>query len=88
MAGAGVTMAGPLRGEERRRAADKVCVALLDCIHTLIILDGFRGEPPDGFECVEVPFADNVQRAVEAIEPLRPLLTQLLYDLPTPEEES
>jgi hypothetical protein len=75
-----------LRGEERKAAADKVSTALIECIGTLIMLDAFRGEPPEGFERVEVPFADNVQRAVEAIGPLRPLLAQLLYDLPAAEE--
>lgn len=71
-----------LRGDERKAAADKVAAALSECIHTLIILDTFRGDPPEGHDKVVVPFADNVQRAVEAIEPLLELMTQLLYDLP------
>jgi hypothetical protein len=71
-----------LRGDERKAAADQVATAIMECVSTLNILDTFRGDPPKGFEPVKVPFADNVQRAVEAIEPLRSLMTQLLYDLP------
>lgn len=77
--------AGPLRGQERKEAADKVATALLECISTLIMLDAFRGEASEGVERITVPFADNIQRAVSMIEPLRPLMAELLYDLPSRE---
>ncbi|WP_336214340.1 hypothetical protein [Nonomuraea sp. LPB2021202275-12-8] len=68
----------------RREQADKVMAALLEGIHTLIVIDTLITERPGDDRFTDLrhalgPWADNVQRSVAAIEPLRPLLVELVY---------
>lgn len=67
---------------ERKAQADKVCAAILECIYTLKMLDALISDPK---KRVVVPFSDNVSRAVRGIEPLRPLMAELLYGDAMPE---
>jgi hypothetical protein len=53
--------------------AEDVIGAVLECINTLQILQRLADHPN-----AEVPFTDNIGSALAAIEPLRPLLVELL----------
>ncbi len=68
----------PLTPEQREREtlADSVCSAILECIHTLDIVHVLASAP---FDPMPVPFADDVADALDGIQPLRPLMTYLMY---------
>jgi hypothetical protein len=65
----------------RRAQVEEVSAALLEGIHTLLCIDTLAqsGDPRfDDLVHALGPLVDNVRRSVAAIEPLRPLLVELL----------